>query len=49
MACFFQAGKDTSRQYLWVDKDNDNAIGCYEHYGFSPDGLSDYIQVIINP
>lgn len=44
---FFRIGQNTSRQYLWVDETNDLALPCYLHYGFSPEGLKDYIQTYI--
>lgn len=34
----------TARRFLlWVLADNKNAICKYEHYGFAPDGLVDYV------
>lgn len=43
---FFAMGEDTKRQYLWVDKINDNAIIRYRHYGFEYDGMEDRIKVL---
>lgn len=40
---FFEEGKGTSRQLLWVVQSNDNAIKRYRHYGFMEDNMFDYI------
>lgn len=40
---FFEAGRKTQRQYLWVFSDNENAINRYRHYGFDFDGMTDDI------
>ena len=47
MRQFFERGKDTKRQYLWVDATNENAIKRYRHFGFQDDGVYDYIQVMM--
>lgn len=43
---FFEVGKNTLLQYLWVDITNENAIKRYNHYGFMPDGLQDKMYII---
>lgn len=43
---FFEAGKDTLRQYLWVEEKNETAIMKYKHYGFEFDGLRDDIKIL---
>jgi len=40
---FLYEGKLTKRQLLWVLQDNENAIKRYEHYGFKPENMYDYI------
>lgn len=47
LKAFFRTGRDTTRQYLWVDETNDLALPRYEHYGFHAEGLKDYIQIFI--
>lgn len=42
---FFEEGKDTKRQILWVMQDNENAIKRYEHYGFKNENMYDYIII----
>ena len=42
---FFEEGKDTRRQILWVMQDNENAIKRYEHYGFKNENMYDYIMI----
>lgn len=41
---FFEEGKDTKRQLLWVIRTNENAIKRYRHYGFSDENMFDYIM-----
>lgn len=43
LADFFEAGRGTQRQYLWVFSDNKNAIKRYRHFGFEFDGMNDEI------
>lgn len=43
---FFEEGKGTRRQLLWVLQTNDNAIKRYRHYGFSEENMFDYIMKI---
>jgi GNAT superfamily N-acetyltransferase len=40
---FFALHNPVRRFLLWVIADNENAIEKYRHYGFSPDGLVDYV------
>ncbi len=42
---FFNVGKATKRQYLWVFDDNENAIKRYRHFGFEFDGMQDQISL----
>lgn len=46
MSLFFEVGKNTVRQFLWVFDDNENAIKRYKHYGFKFDGMFDRITYI---
>jgi len=41
---FFEEGKDTKRQLLWVIRTNENAIKRYKHYGFKEENMYDYIM-----
>lgn len=41
---FLQEGKDTARQILWVIRSNENAIVRYEHYGFAPENMYDFVM-----
>lgn len=41
---FFEEGKDTRRQILWVIRTNDNAIVRYRHYGFAEENMFDYVM-----
>lgn len=41
---FFEEGKNTKRQLLWVIRDNENAIVRYRHYGFAEENMYDYIM-----
>ena len=41
---FFEEGKDTKRQLLWVIRTNDNAIKRYRHYSFVEENMYDYIM-----
>lgn len=45
MRRFFEEGRDTTRQILWVMRDNENAIVCYKHYGFEEEALIDYVMI----
>lgn len=40
---FFDEGKDTKRQLLWVIRTNENAIKRYRHYGFKEENMYDYV------
>lgn len=42
---YIDASKGTTRQFLWVFADNDNAIKRYRHYGFEFDGTADEIYI----
>lgn len=42
---FFEEGKNTKRQLLWVIQSNDNAIKRYCHYGFKEENMFDYIMI----
>ena len=41
---FFEEGKDTKRQLLWVIRTNENAIVRYRHYGFTEENMFDYVM-----
>lgn len=41
---FFDKGKNTRRQLLWVIRTNDNAILRYRHYGFIEENMFDFIM-----
>ena len=41
---FFEEGKDTKRQILWVICTNENAIVRYHHYGFTEENMFDYVM-----
>lgn len=41
---FFEAGKNTKRQLLWVVRTNMNAIVRYRHYGFEEENMFDYVM-----
>ena len=40
---YFAEHPTVRRFLLWVIASNTNAIGKYEHYGFAPEGLVDYV------
>lgn len=40
---FFEDGKNTKRQLLWVLQSNKNAIMRYLHYGFKEEDMKDYV------
>ena len=40
---FFEEGKATKRQLLWVIRSNENAIKRYRHYGFEEENMYDYV------
>lgn len=42
---FFNRGKHTHRQTLWVIDSNENAIKRYEHYGFNKEDLFDTVLI----
>lgn len=41
---FFEEGRDTKRQLLWVIRSNENAIKRYRHYGFTEENMFDFIM-----
>ncbi len=41
---FFEEGKDTKRQLLWVIRTNGNALVRYRHYGFVEENMFDYVM-----
>lgn len=41
---FFEEGKDTKRQMLWVIRANENAIKRYKHYGFTEENMYDFVM-----
>ncbi|MEK7781005.1 MAG: GNAT family N-acetyltransferase, partial [Verrucomicrobiota bacterium] len=45
MRRYFTTQNAVKRYVLWVAADNANAIQKYEHYGYKPDGLVDYVLV----
>jgi len=45
MRRYFTTQNTVKRFVLWVAADNANAIQKYEHYGYKPDGLVDYVLV----
>ena len=45
MRRYFTTQNVVKRFVLWVAADNANAIQKYEHYGYKPDGLVDYVLV----
>ena len=45
MDSYIEASKGTTRQFLWVFADNENAIKRYRHYGFEFDGTADEIYI----
>jgi len=42
---YFSSQTTVRRFLLWVAATNDNAIQKYQHYGYAPDGLVDYVLV----
>ena len=46
---FMYEGRNTKRQLLWVITHNINAIKRYVHYGFKPEKLFDYVDIIVAP
>lgn len=44
---FFEEGKDTKRQLLWVIRSNENAIKRYKHYGFNEENMFDFVMQTI--
>lgn len=45
MRRYFSTQTGVKRFVLWVAADNPNAVQKYEHYGYKPDGLVDYVLV----
>ena len=41
---FFEEGRETKRQLLWVIRTNENAIKRYKHYGFNEENMFDYVM-----
>ena len=44
MRRFFEEGKDTRRQLLWVIRRNGGAIARYRHYGFAEEDMFDHVM-----
>ena len=44
MKAMFATGHGTKRQYFWVKTDNENAIKCYQHYGFQFEPMKDVVM-----
>jgi len=44
MRCYLAEQPSVRRFLLWVVASNSEAIKKYEHYGFNPDGLVDYVM-----
>ena len=44
MRAMFASGAGTKRQYFWVKIDNENAIKCYQHYGFQFESMKDVVM-----
>ena len=40
---FFEEGRKTKRQILWVVQSNENAIKRYRHYGFTEENMYDFV------
>lgn len=45
MRDYFQNNHECARHLLWVRENNATAINCYQHYGYSPDGLQDHVLI----
>lgn len=45
MRHYFISQTSVKRFGLWVAADNENAVQKYQHYGYKPDGLVDYVLV----
>lgn len=43
---FFRMGEKTTRQILWVNVDNENAINRYKHFGFEQELMFDYVHIL---
>lgn len=41
---FFEEGKNTKRQLLWVVRTNENAIKRYKHFGFEEENMFDFVM-----
>ena len=41
---FFEVGKDTRRQLLWVISTNENALIRYRHFGFVEENMFDFVM-----
>ena len=41
---FFEEGKETRRQLLWVMRTNGDAIEKYRHYGFAEEDMFDHVM-----
>lgn len=42
---FFEEGKNTKRQLLWVIQSNENAVKRYHHYGFKEENMFDHVMI----
>jgi len=43
MRHYFSGQQAVRRFMLWVTAANENALQKYQHYGYAPDGLVDYV------
>ena len=44
MRRFFEEGKETRRQILWVMRTNGDAMEKYRHYGFVEEDMFDHVM-----
>jgi GNAT superfamily N-acetyltransferase len=44
MRRFFEEGKETRRQILWVMRTNEDAMEKYRHYGFVEEDMFDHVM-----
>jgi hypothetical protein len=43
---YFDLTKECTRHLLWLRDNNESASACYRHYGYSSDGVQDYVMVL---
>ena len=43
---YFNLTKECTRHLLWLRDNNESASACYRHYGYSSDGVQDYVMVL---